>query len=337
LAVRGETTEPGCEPVDDADATCNGVDDDCDGAVDELEGEPCYSGPEGTRGVGACKAGQPACGEDGTQRCAGEVVPAAAEACNGVDDDCDGTVDEGFVLETDDAHCGRCDNACTPDHVCIAGQCERRVELACTDDVDNDNDGPKDCADADCRGVSCGEGSVCNLQGACGEGLCGNGVNDDGDALTDCADVDDCEGASCGTGCTCTGGVAKETDCADGLDNDNNKDGADCADPDCTSCGTGCVCTGGVAKELDCADGLDNDQDGSPDCEDDDCNGQQCGSGCQCVSPNAVESNCADDLDNDNDTLKDCADVQDCPVNKQCLLAGGGGFGKCGPARKCVP
>jgi hypothetical protein len=81
-----------CDPFEGARAEqCNGLDDDCDGAVDD--------DAEGT-GV-ACGAGVGACARDGATVCSGggvvcDAVPGApaAEACNGLDDDCDGAVDE---------------------------------------------------------------------------------------------------------------------------------------------------------------------------------------------------------------------------------------------------
>jgi len=105
---------------------CNAVDDDCDGETDEgvlnvcggcdpVPGEGCQGGEEGCPEQGfsdttgavlgaACVAGLGACAGPGTWACAwdGAVVCAAddprpqnAEVCNGVDDDCDGAVDEG--------------------------------------------------------------------------------------------------------------------------------------------------------------------------------------------------------------------------------------------------
>ncbi|MCK6576056.1 hypothetical protein L6V77_33805 [Myxococcota bacterium] len=75
--------------------TCNGLDDDCDGVVDDgLESlGPCYGGPPDTMGVGVCRAGERRCEGGAPGRCEGEVLPAA-EACNGADDDCDGDVDD---------------------------------------------------------------------------------------------------------------------------------------------------------------------------------------------------------------------------------------------------
>ena len=48
------------------------------------------------------------------------------ELCNGVDDDCDGSVDEGFDLDTDPEHCGECGVSCVQPNTtssCEAGTC----------------------------------------------------------------------------------------------------------------------------------------------------------------------------------------------------------------------
>ncbi|MBI2897661.1 MAG: hypothetical protein HYY06_29145 [Deltaproteobacteria bacterium] len=71
---------------------CNGADDDCDGDADE--DFECVQ-----REVAACETD---CGSEGTRTCdprcsLGECV-APAEVCNGLDDDCDGVVDDGFPL-----------------------------------------------------------------------------------------------------------------------------------------------------------------------------------------------------------------------------------------------
>ncbi len=55
---------------------------------------PCYGGPDGTRGVGTCRAGLALCGADGQPGpCKGELRPAG-ELCDGRDNDCDGLSDE---------------------------------------------------------------------------------------------------------------------------------------------------------------------------------------------------------------------------------------------------
>lgn len=57
----------------------------------------CYDGPNGTQGVGACRAGTQTCAMDGSAwgPCAGEVVPGveAGHCVDNVDNDCDGLVD----------------------------------------------------------------------------------------------------------------------------------------------------------------------------------------------------------------------------------------------------
>jgi hypothetical protein len=84
-----------------ADVCSDGMDQDCNGVVDDGAGccrmgmtSACYTGPMGTIGRGICRGGTRACQASGTPGpCMGEVLPRA-EVCNGLDDDCDGTVDE---------------------------------------------------------------------------------------------------------------------------------------------------------------------------------------------------------------------------------------------------
>jgi len=73
---------------------CDMFDNDCDGAVDEGNpeaGEPCVS-----LLPGLCSAGTSTC-TAGTPQCIPNVQPGAtAETCDGVDQDCNGVVDDGF-------------------------------------------------------------------------------------------------------------------------------------------------------------------------------------------------------------------------------------------------
>ena len=102
-----------CSASTPAAETCNGKDDDCNGQVDEglaPPPQPCAV----TNQHGTCTDNWECRGTVGW-KC--DAATPAAEACNGKDDDCDGSVDEDFKdpptgLYVDDDHCGLCDFAC---------------------------------------------------------------------------------------------------------------------------------------------------------------------------------------------------------------------------------
>lgn len=58
---------------------------------------PCYTGPDGTAGVGACFEGFSICNAVGTAwgPCEGEVTPVMEQCETPADDDCDGAANEG--------------------------------------------------------------------------------------------------------------------------------------------------------------------------------------------------------------------------------------------------
>ena len=128
------------------------------------------------------------------------IWPGAIEVCDGVDQDCDGLVDEGvshwlYLDEDGDGHGGEglwsCD---TGGLVKVGGDCDDSnpaihpgaVEADCDDPVDYNCDGSTRYTDADGDGVpaclDCDDGDLLVFPGA--EESC-NGLDDDCDGLTD--------------------------------------------------------------------------------------------------------------------------------------------------------
>jgi sulfatase-modifying factor enzyme 1/putative metal-binding protein len=181
----------GCEyrcpvwPPKSNDATCDGIDDDCDGQIDEDVpgvGTPCT-----TDGKGECAAGTNRC-VNGHPTCTPDHVPTP-EACDGKDNDCDGRIDNGYDKNNDPNHCGPDCKVCSFPHGiagCSAGKCvllgcdpgysdadptKPGCELQCTpsgpevcDGIDNDCDGKIDEDDPDLVRPSA---SFCASRGAC--------------------------------------------------------------------------------------------------------------------------------------------------------------------------
>ena len=264
--------------------TCNGIDDDCDGQVDEGDAgevlvEPCFDGPANTRGVGACVAGQRTCVDGAFGACVGQVLPRA-EVCNGVDDDCNRLVDDerGGAL-TVACYAGPAGTeGVGPCHagtrLCVGGAlgpCEGAVtpsEDFC-DLEDNDCDGDADDVEGGCDCVV-GEQRPCysGPQATEGRGVCHGGTQV-------CVDP--------GRWGSCAGQVLPSAELCNRLDDDCNGINDDAVEGTnepcvngqgiCTSQGTtACAILGGfrcsapaVGVETERCNGLDDDCDGAAD------------------------------------------------------------------------
>ncbi len=155
-----------------AEEVCNGEDDDCNGVVDDAPGRggSCVN----SNGFGEC-AGVLACAEGSEDlTCVGPTP--AAEACNYLDDDCDGDTDEGY--DGLFASCSEGRGACLrygfvecnvegDGTVCNAEAADPGVEI-CNGQDDDCNGAVDDAPDGrwDERGRPCFDGlGVCQVTG----------------------------------------------------------------------------------------------------------------------------------------------------------------------------
>ena len=168
---------------------------------------------------------------------------------------------------------------------------------ACLDRLDNDKNCLTEAEDPACR-----RGNLWGETTAYTESTCSNGLDDDGDGLTDAEEDPGCDNAADWSE------FSDGTSCSDGLDGDG--DGlVDGEDPDCSS--------GPFQREgVGCSDGADNNGDGLLDSEDPLC------SGTFTLSETPAALHCEDGLDNDGDGQVDQEDP-DC--------VDGRGFGEVSP------
>ena len=183
-------------------------------------GEPCQA-----EGQGVCGDGVMQC-QDGALTCVPTQM-ASPEACNGLDDDCDGDTDEGDDLCPKNELCvkGRCEPPCgTGEFRCSSGE-------VCVEGV---------CVDAACASKTCPSGSVCRAgkcvspcdDVACPYGAtCRSGV---------CVDV--CEGVKCDPGFVCEARASSDGATLVGV----------CTSCDCRGCGDGQTCSAHVCVDNAC-------------------------------------------------------------------------------------
>lgn len=114
----------GCGQAEDNELCGDGLDNNCDGRVDEnclctASRLDCYGGAPEWAGVGECSFGTMSCNGEYFGDCTDFVLPTL-EQCgddglgNGLDDDCDGQIDEGCGCADGDSRlCGTAAGVCT--------------------------------------------------------------------------------------------------------------------------------------------------------------------------------------------------------------------------------
>jgi hypothetical protein len=295
---------------------CNGVDDDCNGKVDDgalgdapaagkagcwsMAGSACqfpatgptvsWTPPPGATcdGLGAlttpCQAGLLTC-VAGAWTCKGGVVPAP-ETCNAIDDDCNGTIDDGAIPGVGVA-CGNPQPPCSEGvTVCGGGKivCDSPTTPSkeICDGIDNDCNGVPD--DGIAAGAKCDMAyDTAVFPGARDKGPCKQGVLR-------------CDGAG---NMVCTGGIGPVPELCNGVDDDCNgvvDDVTTASEPQlskpcdvpsggppCKAGALGCfggvlVCLGAVGTFAEVCNGQDDDCNGTAD------DGAKCPAGYDCTS-----------------------------------------------------
>lgn len=230
---------------------CNGLDDDCNGAIDN--GNPGGGAVCDTGLVGVCGPGTEAC-TGGAIVCQGNMV-AGVEVCNGADDDCDGVADDGNPGGGAACVTGLLGACSAGTEACVAGAIVCQGNVIAGVEVCNG-------ADDDCDGATDegnpGGGGLCNtgLMGVCASGTqsCAGGAVVCGQTVF--AGPEGCDGL--------------DNDCDGSTDEGNPGGGAGCNTGMPGVCGPGTqVCMGGAIA-------CEPNDPGSPEvCNglDDDCNG----------------------------------------------------------------
>jgi len=86
---------PKCTPTGVSEASCNGIDDDCDEAIDED-----YSNIQTSCGIGVCSAtGQMVCNAGLESNTCNAGTPTTEVCGNGLDEDCNGVADNGCCAQ----------------------------------------------------------------------------------------------------------------------------------------------------------------------------------------------------------------------------------------------
>ena len=228
---------------------------------------------------------------------------ASIEVCDGLDNDCDGGIDEGLTGLSCPIQEGACAGSrktcggaagwldCTATTYLGNNPYYQAIEISCNDVVDNDCDGLTDVSDDNCW---CLEGTtLCDTNG--------DGIGDS--CLENCQDTPDCDqDGSCetGEGCACMDCDYEQDGCASGLVCDYNSKkciGTAPCPEGTTLCGDG-YCRENCGTDY----GVD---DGDTECD--------LGEGCNVAACDSLQDSCEIGLVCDYNA-KICAGGPPCPI-----------------------
>ncbi len=251
---------------------CDGKDNDCDGETDENIdglGVPCDTGLKGV-----CAQGLLQCVQESDQAktlCVPEVREGELEEeCNGLDDDCDGEIDEGLINE-----CGFCK--------------DKETQEIC-DGLDND-----------CNGEIDDQATCPNPRQICHNGKCYDPcVNAECSGSLTCVIsknicILECEYEKCTGGKTCSAITGNCVDYCEGMEDQCRAQGKACLEGKCVK--DSCYALG-------CPDGqICTETEHGEECQADPCKDKICGAGQFCRQGECIDS---------------CAFVS-CPSTQRCI------------------